>query len=314
MAKKIIKAQMKQRRDTLENWAAADPVLLDGELGFIEGFNDRFKVGDGKTAWNDLSYFSGSFDPSGTYPDLTAGDLAGRGESVPAEFGFRASGGKSIKDGRAYIKRIKGSSVVWNQLAPTERIQGSADNTSGTSILYTEVNGLVGYGSQTNGHMVYACVEDNYSDIPYYYFPDNIQANLLGGLIFEANTTSVRTSSVIARVPAGVMASWDIKTTFVDLTKMFGAGNEPSTIEEFQSRVATLGVDLYAYNEGKVIHCNTESIKSVGDNAWDEEWENGTFNTTTGNKVNHEGVNGQIRCKNPIRVLPNEEYYTNVGM
>lgn len=59
----------------------------------------------------------GNFDSQGVYPDLTAGDLAGRGESVPASFGFRASGGKSIKDGRAYIKRIKGNSVVWNQMA-----------------------------------------------------------------------------------------------------------------------------------------------------------------------------------------------------
>ena len=52
----------------------------------------------------------------------------------------------------------------------------------------------------------------------------------------------------------------------IDLTQMFGAGDEPTTIEDFYSLVPS-GIDLFAYNEGEVIHCNTESIKSVGDNA-----------------------------------------------
>ena len=56
MAKKTIKAQMKQRRDTKANWAATNPVLLDGELGIVSDDPNLYKVGDGATAWNDLPF------------------------------------------------------------------------------------------------------------------------------------------------------------------------------------------------------------------------------------------------------------------
>lgn len=54
MAKKIIQAQMQQRRDTAAQWAAKNPVLLDGELGLVTDNPNSYKMGDGVTAWNDL--------------------------------------------------------------------------------------------------------------------------------------------------------------------------------------------------------------------------------------------------------------------
>ena len=320
MAKKIIKAQMKQRRDTLENWAAVNPVLLDGELGFIEGFNDRFKVGDGKTAWNDLSYFSGSFDPSGTYPDLTAGDLAGRGESVPASFGFRASGGKSIKDGRAYIKRIKGNSVVWNQWALKNADSYTASgvtatwdgekihlqgvfNAEGDKNIYSMIHQL----SLRIGHK-YALILRGGQYASFYLSKGFVYPSIYREVILEANGENCDiTLRVDALASAGQSIDEYVTMQVTDLTKMFQAGNEPSTIEEFNARVATLGVDMYAYNEGEVIHCNTESIKSVGDNAWDEQWEQGTIQDS-GNIPPYSSPN-DIRTINYIRVLPTETYY-----
>ena len=290
MAKKIIKAQMKQRRDTLENWAAANPVLLDGELGFIEGVTDRFKIGDGKTAWNDLPFFSGSFDPSGKYPDLIAGDLAGRGESVPALFGFRASGGKSIKDGRAYIKRIKGNSVVWNNMVDTRGYEGQLFITTGIRIVKGHKYLL--YRTETNQTLYL---------IPTVNGAENYEMSIHEGEhsgIFQAQYSDDNgQGTVYSEAYCGACI-------ISDLTKMFQAGNEPSTIEEFNARVATLGVDMYAYNEGQVIHCNTESIKSVGDNAWDEEWEVGILNST-GQPYPSDT---RIRSKNFTRVIPNETY------
>lgn len=56
MAKKTIKAQMKQRRDTKANWASTNPVLLDGELGIVSDDPNLYKVGDGTTAWNALPF------------------------------------------------------------------------------------------------------------------------------------------------------------------------------------------------------------------------------------------------------------------
>lgn len=54
MAKTIIRAHMKQRRDTAVNWQAQNPILLDGEIGIVTDQPDRYKVGDGVTAWNAL--------------------------------------------------------------------------------------------------------------------------------------------------------------------------------------------------------------------------------------------------------------------
>lgn len=56
MAKKIIKAQMKQRLDTKANWASENPVLLAGELGIVSDDPNLYKIGDGATAWNVLPF------------------------------------------------------------------------------------------------------------------------------------------------------------------------------------------------------------------------------------------------------------------
>jgi hypothetical protein len=46
------------RRDTLANWALANPTLAQGEIG-IESDTRKMKFGDGATAWNSLPYFTG---------------------------------------------------------------------------------------------------------------------------------------------------------------------------------------------------------------------------------------------------------------
>lgn len=57
-------AKIQLRRDTAANWISADPILSSGEFGF-ETDTQRFKLGDGSTAWTDLSYEVALF-PSGT--------------------------------------------------------------------------------------------------------------------------------------------------------------------------------------------------------------------------------------------------------
>lgn len=55
MATKTIKTKFQMRNDTAEKWTAANPVLLVGEIGF-ESDTNKFKFGDGATAWKDLPY------------------------------------------------------------------------------------------------------------------------------------------------------------------------------------------------------------------------------------------------------------------
>jgi len=55
MAATEIKVRMQQRRDTAAGWTSANPTLLNGELGY-ETDTYRYKLGDGTTLWNALSY------------------------------------------------------------------------------------------------------------------------------------------------------------------------------------------------------------------------------------------------------------------
>ena len=55
MADKIVNQIMQQKRGTLANWTAKNPVLKAGEIGFVTD-KGVFKVGDGTTAFNSLNY------------------------------------------------------------------------------------------------------------------------------------------------------------------------------------------------------------------------------------------------------------------
>lgn len=46
---------IQNRQDTSTNWTRINPVLVQGELG-IEIDTNKFKIGDGVTAWKDLAY------------------------------------------------------------------------------------------------------------------------------------------------------------------------------------------------------------------------------------------------------------------
>lgn len=68
MAEKTIKARIRCKIDTAENWKTNNPVLLVGELG-VESDTKLIKVGDGTTSWTSLSYLQ--------YLPLSGGNLTG---------------------------------------------------------------------------------------------------------------------------------------------------------------------------------------------------------------------------------------------
>lgn len=51
-------SRIKQKHDTTENWAANNPILLEGEIGYDTDLK-AFKIGDGTTHWNNLPYQPG---------------------------------------------------------------------------------------------------------------------------------------------------------------------------------------------------------------------------------------------------------------
>jgi len=100
---------------------------------------------------------------------------------------------------------------------------------------------------------------------------------------------------------------WFTDIQVIDLTAIFGAGNEPSTVEEFEAWLANnIGIqDYYDYTPGTLISLNPDSLVSTGFNQWDEKWEVGAIDPNTGD--NAQGF--IIRSKNYIRVIPGAEYF-----
>ena len=233
------------------------------------------------------------------YPQLsvgTADNLSGVDE-VDSEFSFRRSGGGAIADGVARVQSIKGNSVVWNNLVDTRDKVGDSGWVYRSNDLHlTQGHKYALIRSKAIGGL-YCIPVINGQEIYDYSLRDNINASIFT----SAYTTTPSTTQLYCEQNVGAVI-------LCDLTKMFGSGNEPTTIEEFNARIP-MGIDLYAYNEGEVIDMNVQGIKSVGRNVWDEEWESGNFDN--GLPVLD---SSRIRSKNYIRIIGGKQYASTKRM
>ena len=274
-------------------------------------------------------------------PTLSVGladNLIGRGEATDAEFTFRATGGGSINDGDARIESIKGNSVVWNQMIDTFKFSYSLTNyeaeieSEGGKITITSKSSITGaMGNASNVQVPISqklLLNHKYMIAFMIKTPSPAIQVLLGDTNYDRiymQGNSISQCSVMRSVSENTSFAKDRLVIYFmanggefiegdtvivssvkiyDLTKMFGAGYEPATMEEFYSLIPQ-NIDLDSYNEGECIHMQVEGIKSVGFNAWDEQWEVGGFDLTDGDEV---GTTNQIRSKNFIEVLPNASY------
>ena len=264
-------------------------------------------------------------DVSGVYPDMTVGmtrDMLGVGEGDEGEFLFRPTDGDgSIKDGFASIEKMEGSSVVWNQIlkndmdtyvlnAVTFTNNGdgsfSVNGTASADIWYPCVHSYFA-ASKNHKYLLYGCPKGG-SYGTYCLFEGNgyLGNDIGNGSITQVNADSLRPYIVIG---SGFTANnLTFRPRVVDLTKMFGEGNEPTTIDEFYARLPK-GIDINAYNEGEVVNMNVEGIKSVGFNAFNGTIEQGTINDSDGVVGDAVGI-----TRTPIiKVLPNTNYYASIA-
>lgn len=295
-------------------------------------------IEDTKEIWTHGHYFDGStLDPSiipnlqmevaelranvndkadvdGSYPDMTVGfaeDLGGAEFTQESEFTIRATAnGEFVKDGAARIESIKGNSMVWNQQNDhylTEYVKTWLALNGNSYSVTTETDQTEWIAISKSkvwiaGH--------------YYYFNLNVTGSPTSGFYMNAADKTVKPntplivqiSSASTSAPSLRLEAGNVGVTFsfqaIDLTQMFGSGNEPTTIEEFYARIP-MGVDLNAYNEGEVISMKAIGIKSVGRNQWNEQWELGGINSSDG-----KDFDATNRIKSGyIRILANTKYY-----
>lgn len=234
--------------------------------------------------------------------------------SVSAEYIHRESGASA--DGVARIDVLKGNTVRWNQLnnnsSSTNTLQGVTitNNNDGSWTLNgtATANGTKYFRSgftMKAGHKYLAkgCPSGGSSSTYYLGFNGNYDDIGAGG-INTVGSNDVPGSNFRLEVKTGAsfenVKMWPM---FFDLTAMFGAGNEPSTVAEFEAMYPNA---YYDYDAGSLLNVNIEGVKTVGFNQWDGDWELGEIQYSTGADSQNSNY---WRSKNYIPIFPNTTYF-----
>jgi len=235
------------------------------------------------------------------------------GTRQEAEFTYRQTGGGTLTEDieKAKIEKVKGNTIAWNQFAIslnvasevygiTRERRGNALHYSGTSTNSTEFTGV-----STSGNLI---------DTHKYYFsakgiPNTCRISMATVIGIDSYVGTFNRTSFGVYIPNGVTINADVYFACIDITLIYGAGNEPSTPKEFEAdyqRWFGKPLTYEEYDAGSLRPVNMTGIKSVGFNQWDEEWEIGAIDYNTGVLITDPQC---IRTKHYISCFPNTNYY-----
>ena len=261
-----------------------------------------------------------------------ADNIAPQGEGSEVEFTSRALTDVE-KNSVAMFPKIMGRSLVWNQLWPqplpaqafgrygaTITKSGDVVHVDNTTATNNGAGVQIPNRSYKVGHKYAISITIKATAIGAGYLNINSATNLTCNLSECLNTW--KTFYAIGDHPvdtdidyifeqSGKGAIFDFKDLKItDLTRLFEAGNEPTTYSEFLQRKPIVE-DEYAYDEGTISSNNkVEKVASTGIQLWDEQWEVGSYNSQ-GEKST---ATDRIRSKNPIRVIGGKAYYCYLGV
>lgn len=269
----------------------------------------------------------------GTIVPAYSGNIKGEQYDNTAEFLFRPTADTTdIEDGTASLKSVKGNTIVWNQLVQNGNF---ADGTTGfhgrqTGSIEVVEQKLRLYAKTTAGTNAFY-INCEIIKGHTYYFSMVSDASYAIGSTSRVSTISSASYTALERIAD----DWNVKSLFTatedagriyfsmgnctqedidegryrvvssiqffDLTLMFGAGNEPATVEEFEK---LFPYSYYAYNAGELLSLKMTGIETVGFNQWDEEWELGAYDG--GVPI---PVYTHCRNKHKVNVIEGQTYY-----
>ena len=258
-----------------------------------------------------------------SHPKMTVGyakNLIMPNDPTEQEFNFRQAGGGVIEDGVAVIDKVKGKSLVWNQLVqkftqiettlngltfyPQENgevlITGVA-----TENTYAATYNYLGYGYKSvANHKAFAQIFGDATRTMKLYVTDDRQEMTNLGIVQWGTVAE----GGILFIPKGYDCGQGVRLRFIvnDLTKMFGAGNEPSTYEEFLQRKPFVE-DEFAYNEGTIVNNKVEKVVTTGRNLFDSSTaiDGKTIDDNNGAEVK----NSLGWCSTFIPIIGGETYF-----
>lgn len=238
-------------------------------------------------------------DFEGIYELLTAGyalNLVGKGNGEPQAFMSRKTGGGNITDGSAVIKEVDGvKPIVWNQLITNGDFSSSLDNWYYYGGSIALVDGMLEFtadSSDDNGKGPYVAntirtiIGHKYLIAYDAKATTQMQIILCHGMS-SGNSLWLKSDTITANKSRQGFLWTNLDITdlilgfrwltnnvsqklyidnviLIDLTQMFGAGNEPSTYEEYLDRISHYHIaDEYAHNAGEVVNYRGTGIKTT---------------------------------------------------
>ena len=301
-------------------------------------------IADQTDLYEYLEQIPNKADIDGYYEDMSVGSaeqlLSNMFEDDSTPYLYRTSGGSLEIGNRVYEDAIVGASIPWNQLAPN--VLGAwyrnGVNVSLTDGEYTitpiadasSLKAMYIDGASILNHVIFCSAKLKISDAQYGVFTGVRQPN--NAMSVSARTTSSTyelcqcigkitdaQDALVVRISNGAPTTVTANAKdviFCDLTLALGStiADYAYTLEtsEAGSGIAWLKSqgfftkDYYAYNAGGIQSVKTSAKKVVGFNQWDEEWEVGNIDDTTGIPISD---SGKIRSKNFCNILPSTIYY-----
>lgn len=221
-------------------------------------------------------------------------------------------------DGAALIEAVYGNTLRWNQLVDLSNNTSTVFNTvtrtrsSDGSVTFTgtaEGTGSPQYATLTDkllkitsGHKYFLTKSND--NLAFYVNVSGSNNNPVAGSSIFTALQSSDSASIYITVPATGydFGTYECYPQLFDLTQMFGAGNEPATVAEFE---ALFPLPYYPYDAGSLLPVRMEGVETVGFNLWDEEWESGYVDSSTGANVSNAS---RIRSRNYIPTFPSTTY------
>lgn len=235
----------------------------------------------------------------------TADNLTSKGDATEEVIMSRKAGGDNqIEDGSASIKRIKGYSVVWNQqysqsdlLSYNITIEVLGDRIiKATPLSVSSALGSINFSSgwlqcsrkATKGHVYYyrliytriakrTDVEEFNPQRVAFLTTSSYYDVTIGKATIICDIKKAKLELIGVTLNDCIASVEDMQV--IDLTQMFGSGNEPTTPEDFAKRLGYSSIDdvpYIPYNEGEIVSSFAEGIKTtdtegkVSERKWSE--------------------------------------------
>ena len=258
----------------------------------------------------------------GNYPQLTAGrakNIDGK-STLEGTFLFRTTAGDAeVATGPATVQEVKGNTVAWNQLVdPTVGSHTGATVSNGLITVSATVaansTSLLNFGKFDiiGGHTYqfrWSVVSGSASSVIAFYYSPTYKIENTSGSRVDTISASASNSVVILSLKNetgdAVTFSFTCYIQLFDLTLM-GIDNLTTVAQVEAWLAANVGNKPYYPASSKLLPTKLLGLKTRGFNQWDEEWELGGINSSTGQNI-PDATTG--RSKNYIPIFGNTEYY-----